>query len=227
MKNNYSIRLNLKSIILFEKMRNKSFFKMDEEDYIYLLYAMLFINNADFKFEYKVFKSVMESDKKFALSMINLYKKETYNKIFDNDEDGESNGEKQSGDTPEFRMGNVASSLIIKYGMDPHYVMYEMDVWEINDLLLEAEKHTESEMEEQRLWTYMTMLPHIDGSKIGGPSKLLPFPWEKDSAVAEIEANRERISEQLNRTFNFNFNNGKSDTDAGSGGLQEDSSETC
>jgi hypothetical protein len=65
------------------------------------------------------------------------------------------------------------------------------------------EEKTKADMVEKRFWTYMQILPHIDGKKIKSPEKLLPFPWEKEQQKQEsirfMEDNRDAIKAFFNR----------------------------
>ena len=49
-------------------------------------------------------------------------------------------------------------------------------------------------MESERLWTFLTIMPHIDTKKINTPAKLYPFPWDdktdnKDEINKPIDQN--------------------------------------
>ena len=47
-------------------------------------------------------------------------------------------------------------------------------------------------MEEQRLWTFISILPHVDSKKLKTPADLYPFPWE----LKEKEIEREKHVEE-------------------------------
>ena len=73
-------------------------------------------------------------------------------------------------------------------------------------------------MESARLWTYISILPYIDGKKISSPRELYPFPWEmeelKRKARKEIEENEEQLRKFLNgELFDMNKINWKSKSD--------------
>ena len=54
-------------------------------------------------------------------------------------------------------------------------------------------------MENDRFWTYLTVLPHVDSKKLKEPSDLIEFTWEKDNrkrtAEAKLKADRQRLIE--------------------------------
>ena len=73
-------------------------------------------------------------------------------------------------------------------GLDAHYALNEMELCDL-PLYLEAyERKRKEEMESSRMWTYFTMLPHIDARKMkNGARDLIIFPWEEEEARKEAE----------------------------------------
>ena len=57
-----------------------------------------------------------------------------------------------------------------------------------------------TKLEEKRLFTYLTVLPHIDSKKCP-IEKFLPFQWEekekKEKGLKEIEMNQHKLQEFL------------------------------
>jgi hypothetical protein len=86
-------------------------------------------------------------------------------------------------------MTDFATSLIIDYGMDAKYVMYDMDIWEIEEYFEAVNTRIKREMELERFWTYIKVLPHIHGKKCKSPEALVPFDWEKDAKKKRNEEN--------------------------------------
>jgi len=60
-------------------------------------------------------------------------------------------------------------------------------------------------MENNRLWTYLSILPHIDSKKLDEPKKLIQFPWEmvkeKETSVNNIKCNEEELNDFLKNGF--------------------------
>ena len=79
--------------------------------------------------------------------------------------------------------------MIVQYGVDAHYIMEEMELWQIEAMFRAVENTVKSKYEEERLWTYLTILPQVDGKKLNKPEKLLPFPWEKEEKIKRDENN--------------------------------------
>lgn len=192
------IRFNIKSCMLYEKIRGKSFFRIEtEEDVAYFLYSMMTVCNPDYPMTFKVFTEMM-GNKKFAQSLITQYQEES-----DIIQQFMGKKKQENSESEDITMTQLATSLIILYGVDAHYVMYEMGLWEIMDLFEMAEQKKKGEMEENRLWTYLTVAPSIDTKKIKSPEKFLPFPWEKEEdkqkKLKDLEKETERAKSILGR----------------------------
>ena len=71
--------------------------------------------------------------------------------------------------------------------MDPHYVMYELQLWELSGIFQAIETQSKSEMEDKRFWSYLQIMPHVDSKKLKKPSDLLPFPWEKENRDKKLK----------------------------------------
>ena len=93
---------------------------------------------------------------------------------------------------PEMISGIV--SVLIISGLDAHYVLNEMEICDL-PLYIEAyEKKRKEEMESARMWTYLTILPHIDARKMeNGAKDLITFPWEEAEKQAEKEIKETEI----------------------------------
>ena len=74
----------------------------------------------------------------------------------------------------------VSWRLFNTFGLDAHFVLYEMKLFEIGDYLKAIDEHKKEQMERDRLWTFYTILPHVDHKKLKKPQDLMPFPWEKE-----------------------------------------------
>ena len=79
-------------------------------------------------------------------------------------------------------------------GLDAHYALNEMELCDF-PLYIEAyEKKRREEMESARMWTYLTILPHIDVRKMkNGAKDLIIFPWEEVEKEAEKEINETEV----------------------------------
>lgn len=179
-------RLTIKAIIRWEQMRGKSFSQMDytdKEDVESLLYVM-YITSDKPEYTFEVFRQViaderfmsaMSSDLGRIMEIVDQFRKKTTVSDL-----GGTEG------SPEY-IGNIVSALIMA-GLDAHYVLNEMELCDL-PLYLEAyERKRKEEMESSRMWTYFTMLPHIDARKMkNGARDLIIFPWEEEEMRKEAE----------------------------------------
>lgn len=178
-------RLTIKAIIRWEQMRGKSFSLVDyadKEDIESLLYVM-YITGDKLGYTFEVFKQVMpderfmnamSSDLGRIMEVVAQFQKKVVPDL------GSTEG------SPEY-IGNIVSALIMA-GLDAHYALNEMELCDL-PLYLEAyERKRKEEMESSRMWTYFTMLPHIDARKMkNGARDLIIFPWEEEEARKEAE----------------------------------------
>jgi hypothetical protein len=208
---NYKLRLNIKSCCLYEQITGKNFLKLgNEEEVLELVYCCLVANNPSLLMTYKVFQNLM-TDKKVARWITKEYEKisEFNAQIRTKQVSEPATEEKKEEPSEELNITDIASTLIIRYGMDAHYVMYEMELWEIEPYLNAAEIKRKNELVTQRFWTYLTIAPNINTKKVRSPEELVPFDWEKKkedvkktlddntaAAVAFLRGNRNKKEEK-------------------------------
>lgn len=205
----YKIKLNVASAKMFEQLTGKSFFELSSEDSLYLAYSLLISNNRELNFTYEVFLLLLQ-DKKIQDWIINEINSITkFNEQFNYVKKQKKIAEE--GDEEPEAPGSVtdfANALIITFGMDPHYVNYEMELFELEDYFLAAEHKRRAELEDKRLFTYLTMLPHLDPKKKVKPEEILPFPWEKEAKEANAAKDLESMQASILATFET-MNGGK------------------
>lgn len=189
----YNFRLSVKACCLYEQLTGKNFFKMGtEEDLFELLYCCVVTSNGSLMMTLPVFKTFI-ADKKVSKWINREYEKMmSFNgqlKTKSVDEEYEKKDKKEEGE--ELTMTDVAAALIVRHGVDAHYVMYEMDLWEIQPYLNAADIQRKSDLITQRFWTYLTLSPNINTKKVKSPEELVPFDWEKkeNKAQKDLEEN--------------------------------------
>ena len=188
-------KLNLQAIRVAERLLKKPFGKFDlsdEDTIITLMYGMVSENN-DEVFDLSRFRSLLSMKRMKAEIQGAIANELSYINQFN---DGES---VQGGDPP--YMGDLASILIVS-GLDPHFVLYEMKLFEVEDYIKAIDNKRRDEMEGQRLWTFLTILPHTDGKKIKKPQDLMMFPWEaealEEKAIAKLDEDAEMFEKFIN-----------------------------
>lgn len=188
-------KLNLQAIRVAEKLLKKPFGKFDltdDETVVILMYAMVSENN-DEVMTLKDFKAILEMKKIGSIIQKAVQKELSYIDQFKGEEGG-------SDDT---YISDLAS-ILITFGLDAHFVLYEMKLFEISDYLKAIDDFKKEKMESERLWTFYTILPHIDQKKVKSPQDMFPFPWE----VEQIEKDRLKQLEKDEEMF-YKFLNSK------------------
>jgi len=188
------MELKIKAILRWEQIKNKSFSNFDSsdiEDIELLIYTM-----SEKKVTFEVFKNALGAKiRKDMYSDLNKLMK--YIAQFQS----ENNTEEDPGNQ---KIGDIISSLILS-GLDPHYALNEMELFDLPVFISAYERKKKEEMENSRLWTYLSMLPHIDAKKMkNGAKDLMIFPWEQ----AEIDTEKEIKDEEIEKFENF-MKNGK------------------
>ena len=180
------VKLNIKSIIAAERLLGKPFGELDlsnEEVWLTILYCMVAENN-DQPFTLSAFKR-LQTQKKVWSDIVGSARAE-FDYVAQFSKEGKSDGE-----TP--RITDLAV-LLITSGVDAEFV-YDMRTHEMADFVKAIDERRREQMESDRFWTYLTILPHIDGKKLKSPSALVMFPWEKK----ENEETTERAIETFKK----------------------------
>ncbi len=202
-----TIKLNLKSIIKAEQFLNKPFPLFDytnETDLKGFLYCLVLMNNPE-TFTYEEFTSLLETEK---ISGIIVKQFEKHCKVmaqFSQVTDGENKGTKEEAGEPTY-IKDIVSCLILE-GLNPFYVMNELQVSDLSMFLAAYKRKKQSQMEEKRLWTFLTCAPHIDLKKVKNAVDFYPLPWELEQLEKErqefIKANEKNLERFLNEGINF------------------------
>ena len=200
----YKIKLNVASARLFEQISGKSFFNIGEEDAFKLAYSVLVANNPELNFTFNTFMILLQ-DKKVANWITREIEKENNfqaqlkfvkrSKLVEKAEEGSEDVEALK------TISEYASVLIINFGMDAHYVNYEMPLYEMEDYFFVAEMKRRNDLSNQRLFTFLTMLPQLDSKKKISPEDILPFPWEQNAKKANAEEDLKKKQAMIMATF--------------------------
>ena len=188
----YKLKITIKAICMFEKLTGKSFYDFVGDDVLTLMYcAFKCSNNIDLKLS--TFYILLEDER------ISKWIMKKANDMFDvlqqypspHSEETEEKGEDED---KKLTITDIANTLIIDYGMGADWVMNDMELWQIEDLYKIAEEKVKNRYSEERLWTYLTILPHVDGKKLDSPEKLMPFPWEENKKKESFETEAKRAA---------------------------------
>ena len=214
---NYKIRLNMRAMCLYEAITGKSFFDFSEdnmEDMFKVLYCS-FVANNDLKMTLGTFLRMLEDEEIQKWLLYEYEKIEKFNAQFSSKfKDGQDNTENNTENKLKAR--DIAGFLIVRCGMDADYVYDRMNFFEIEDYMRAFEAEQKDNLERERLWTFLTISPQIDGKKIKSPEDMLKFSWEKEDKKQSLDNNMDLIRKILGKK------NGQYDIISESSGLSED-----
>lgn len=197
-----NIKLNIKSIIRFEQFTNKSFNEFDytnTDDVTKLLYCVVLINNPE-SFTYDEFLELIKS-KKISKEITDKFNKEIkLIELFTSKEVKQETIVEPS-EKVTIYIKDIVALLIVSAGIDANFIMYEMNINDISLYMNAYNNKVKEQMESSRLWTYLSILPHIDSSKINSPSKFYSFPWELEQQEIKDKAELKNMVEELPDIF--------------------------
>lgn len=189
----YKLKLNIASAKLFERIASKSFYDMVDEDILMLAYCCLVANN-DFFISYETFLGML-GNRKIALWVEKEMERmgDFLKDIIKIETEQEAGGDGTKVENP--RISDLAADLVVSYGMNPHYVDYEMPIYELDIYYKAAERRFHAELEEKRMFSYLSNMANF--KKKMKLEEYLPLPWEietkKKKAEEELRFNREAI----------------------------------
>lgn len=207
----YILKLNIKSLILFEKLTKTPFQKFNGsiEQVIPLLYCLIIANN-DFKETYEDTIKYLFSDEVILKDLSNklekLLKFEEQFGIQNNETKNEDIA--ASNEAKPIYISQLIPILVSDCNLDINYIMNEMSYTEIDSYIHYRDTKYKNGLEEKRLFTYLSILPHIDSKKCS-IQQLLPFDWEieqkKENGLKTIEQHKNKLDDFL-KSGNINFN---------------------
>lgn len=193
--------ITMRTIIRWEQLQEKSFSLMDytnEKDVEALLYcSVLCCNPNEKKYTFDEFRHTMKN-KKLVRQMVQELSRESivmaqFRQVGPNNEGIGNEG------TPGY-IKDIISTLIVG-GMDANYVMDELSLCDLAMFIESYERKRKEQMESARLWTYLSILPHVDGKKLPSARDMYPFPWEEEEIREKAEKVIREDSEKLEAFF--------------------------
>lgn len=184
-----NIKLNIKSIIRFEQFTGKSFNEIDytnTDDLMKLMYCIVLSNN-DELFTYDEFLELVKSKKISKEITTKFYKQIKLLELFSIKDEKEDVAELAAVRESVF-IKDIAALIIVQAGLNPQFVMNEMDINDISLFMTAYNNKVKEQMESSRLWCYLSILPHIDSAKINSPTKFYSFPWDVEQEKAELKS---------------------------------------
>lgn len=192
--------LNIKSIVRYEQITNKPFAEIDyssENDANSLLYAVVLSNN-DVVMSRDEFQLIIQNKKIFNEIVSELKKHGDVVQQFVKESDSFSsptNDKKESG-----FIKDIVSTLILS-GLDANYID-QMWICDLPLFIAAYERVQREKMESERLWTYLSILPHVDGKKLKSAREMYPLPWEIEEMQREAKDIQEQHEEMFRKFMN-------------------------
>ncbi len=92
-------------------------------------------------------------------------------------------------------------AMLIMDGLSPHYCLNEMKICDLSFYVDAYKKKKQAQMENDRLWTYLLIRPHI--TKPLTINEFYPFPWEeqeiKQIAAETIKSGADMLDEFMKK----------------------------
>ena len=173
-----NFNMSIKAYCYFELISGKSIYKIQsEEDIIIMLYCGFITSNPNISISIDGFKMLLESNKGLAEWLMGKYS--SISKISDQFKDITEDVKKKEENTEDIKVIDLISKMVA-YGIDPHYIMNEMEMWEIVPYFKAIAENNKEDLVKGRMWAYLNILPHVDSNKLKSPSDLITFSWEED-----------------------------------------------
>lgn len=197
------IGLTMRTLIRWEQLRNKSFSLMDysnEEDIEALLYcSVLCCNPGEKMYTLEVFRNTMQSDKLVKQMAGTLARESSVMAQFRKTEEVKAGVSNDDGTPGCIR--DIVSTLIMG-GLDADFAMDKMELCDLSMFIDAYQDRKKEQMESDRLWTYLTVLPHVDYKHIPDVRSIYPFPWEMEEMKAQADKAIQEDTEKLEMFFN-------------------------
>lgn len=187
------MKLTIRSIITAEKLLNKPFSDFDlsvEEDLKALIYSVYVVSEKVFTL--KDFQSLWDLKSERAKMMKFITTQLEYVQQFA--EEGEASGK--------VWITALVNRLIATRRVEQSYILNDMWIWELNDILKASEDAVKEEMEEKRYWAFLTIMPHVDSKKVSKPQDLITFAWEAEKIEADRLEQLKQDEEMFYKFFN-------------------------
>jgi hypothetical protein len=82
-------------------------------------------------------------------------------------------------------------SILVMNGLDVHFALNEMELYDIPLFLKAYDQKTRHSLESSRLWTFIQVSPHLS-KRIKNPKDLYPFSWELEEKIEKSKEETEK-----------------------------------
>lgn len=155
----------------------------DKDDVDTLLYTTTVCNNEGKMYTFEIFRQTLVNEN-ITREMFMALERETAVLAQFQEKQAEASSADQNA-IPS-TIGDIVSVLIMS-GLSAHYALEEMELCDLPLYIKAYEQKKKERMESARLWTYLNILPHVDGKKLPSARDLYSFPWEEMEDMKEAE----------------------------------------
>lgn len=180
-------KINLNVAIRWELLADRPFFSLDysnEEDVLRLCYCAAIEADPSMQSTFETYRKTFDASPKVAKATMRAVS--SYNRWATqfNANKITLSADATTGDEEPERIERVVAYLVVRGGMDPNYVLRDMPIEYVRIFMEGIAEQTRQELENQRLWTWLTIKPHVDKNALRTPDQLYRFPWEAERVSA-------------------------------------------
>lgn len=187
----YNLKITIKCILMYENLTGKpfnKFFDEVEENIIPFIYCVLYSHKENkIQNTYEEILPLLSNEKILEPIAIGIKKEFDILKQFGAHRDTSTNDTVEILDSSIKSDQNTSHDIFVKdyipvltsdCGLDINYIMNEMNYTDIDTFIKYREQKHQAYLEEQRLFTYMNTMVHVDPKKAKNLTveKWLPFP---------------------------------------------------
>lgn len=177
------LRLSLRAVCLYEQITARSFSTLDlsdEADVEALSYALWYYATDEAQ-TLDRWRSALESP-----SLATHLARELERVLSLLEQLSVQRASASSGSDGDEKAGYMTPIITrLAYSLGADFVLNQMELWELPHYLESEEQRRRQELEQQRLFTWLSMLPHLSKDSARSAEELLPFPWEAERKEAE------------------------------------------
>lgn len=202
------MRPTFKAIRYFERLTNESFLDLENKPELVLAYLYCCLiahpeNSFNLTFEEALVSFFPQQSQDLIeqfsqeMNFINQFSKTGEDNITEDDSSISNNEKSSPKEQEKVFLSSLIPILVKDCGLDINFVLNEMDYTDTELYINSSVEHKREEMENERFWTYLKILPQIDSKKLKEPADLIEFPWEKEKRKIEAEEKLKRDRQKL------------------------------
>lgn len=196
------LKFNIKAIMKWELFYGKTFSKFDMTNPDELNHLVYFCETDAEGFTFEIWEKAVKTREQIINVQRELSDNIAYSAQFVKNLQKSTNVSLTEEEQVDDETITSMVSTLIMGGLDANFAMNEMTLYQLPSFIDAYMQNKRTEAENNRLWTYLSILPHVDAKKLKSPVDLLPFPWEEQYRKQKFEEAAPEIEKQLNDFLN-------------------------